>query len=68
ITAFLKAGLVDAVVITLTPNFVGGYKAVNDLDIAERHVLPKIAPFFSQRVGEDLILWGNVTTAGAINE
>lgn len=68
ITAFLKAGLVDAVVITLTPSFVGGYKAVDDLDIAERRALPKIAPFFSQRLGDDLILWGNVTTEGAVNE
>lgn len=62
ITAFLKSGLVDAVVITLTPTFVGGYKAVDDLEIAARPTLPTIAPFFSQRVGDDLILWGNLAT------
>lgn len=68
ITAFLKAGLVDAVVVTLIPSFVGGYKAVDDLGITERHALPAIFPFFSQRLDDDVILWGNVKTAEALDE
>ena len=31
ITSFLKAGLVDALVLTLSPKLVGGYKAVDEL-------------------------------------
>jgi riboflavin biosynthesis pyrimidine reductase len=57
---FLKARLVDAVVLTITPQFVGGYKAVNDLGKLARCALPKIQPFFSERLGDDLIVWGNL--------
>ena len=60
ISAFLKARLVDALVLTITPQFVGGYKAVNDLGKLSRGALPKLKPFFSERLGDDLILWGNV--------
>ena len=60
ISAFLKARLVDALVLTITPQFVGGYKAVNDLGKVSRCALPKLKPFFSERVGDDLIVWGNL--------
>lgn len=60
ISAFLKARLVDALVLTITPQFVGGYKAVNDLGKLSRCTLPKLKPFFSERLGDDLILWGNL--------
>jgi riboflavin-specific deaminase-like protein len=60
ISAFLKAGLVDAAVITISPRFVGGYKAVTDLSSSENFIPPKITPFFSQRLGDDIILWGNI--------
>ncbi len=58
ITAFLKAQLVDAVIITVVPRIVGGYKAVGDLEIDSRVNLPAITPFHSERLGDDLILWG----------
>jgi riboflavin-specific deaminase-like protein len=60
ISAFLKARLVDALVLTISPQFVGGYKAVNDLGKASRCALPKLKPFFSERLGDDLIVWGNL--------
>ncbi len=60
ISEFLKARLVDALVLTITPQFVGGYKAVNDLGKQARCALPKINPFFSERLGDDLIVWGNL--------
>jgi riboflavin-specific deaminase-like protein len=60
ITAFLKARLVDAIVITLVPKLVGGYKAVGDLEHDSRINLPVINPFFSERLGDDLVLWGTV--------
>lgn len=60
ISAFLTAKLADAVLLTITPQFVGGYKAVNDLGQTARSVLPQIKPFFSERLGNDLIVWGNL--------
>lgn len=60
ISAFLKARLVDALVLTITPQFVGGYKAVNDLGNVSRCALPQLKPFFSEQLGNDLIVWGNV--------
>lgn len=60
ITAFIKAQLVDAVVITLVPKFVGGYKAVGDLEINSRIELPGIQPFNNERLGDDLIIWGEL--------
>lgn len=64
ITAFLKAQLVDAVVITVVPRIVGGYKAVGDLEIDSRVDLPAINPFHSERLGDDLILWGTLDYRG----
>lgn len=60
ITAFIKAQLVDAVVITLVPKFVGGYKAVGDLEIGSRVELPVIQPFNTERLGDDVIMWGEL--------
>lgn len=60
ISAFLKARLVDAIVLTITPQFVGGYKGVNDLGEVQRCALPQLKPFFSERLGDDLIVWGNL--------
>lgn len=60
ITAFIKAQLADAVVLTITPRLVGGYKGVSDLGINSRCALPKISPFFSDRLDDDLIVWGNL--------
>ena len=65
ISAFLSARLVDAIVLTITPQFVGGYKAVNDLEQKSRAALPTLNPFFSERLGDDLILWGNISYGDA---
>jgi diaminohydroxyphosphoribosylaminopyrimidine deaminase/5-amino-6-(5-phosphoribosylamino)uracil reductase len=63
ITGFLKAGLVDALVITVVPIIVGGYKAVGDLGYSETAQLPRVNPMFSEQLGPDLIMWGNVEFA-----
>lgn len=60
INAFLKAQLADALVLTLVPKLVGGYKAVSELGIAEKSQLPSVAPLFSEKLGDDLVLWGNL--------
>lgn len=66
ITAFLKAQLVDAVVITLVPHLLGGYKAVSDLGIRTKHQLPEISPLHSAPLGKDVILWGNLHYGEAV--
>lgn len=60
IQAFLRHQLVDAVVLTVAPTFVGGYKAVADLGYASPIELPRIDPWHSERLGSDLILWGSL--------
>jgi len=60
ITAFLKAKLADAAVLTIVPKFVGGYKAVTELKPCNDYSMPNIEPFFSERLGDDLIVWGNL--------
>lgn len=60
ITGFLKQRLVDAMVLTVAPRLVGGYKAVGDLEFADRAALPYISPAFSEKLGDDLIMWGQV--------
>ncbi len=60
ITAFLKARLADALVLTIAPTLVGGYKAVGNLEIGCKSQLPQIRPLHSQMLGDDLIMWGNL--------
>lgn len=60
ITAFIKAQLVDALVLTVTPNLVGGYRGLHDLQLASHADLLKIDPLHSERLEQDLILWGRV--------
>ncbi len=60
ITAFLKMQLADAVVVTIVPRLLGGYKAVGDLGVSDRQQLPEIAPLHSASLGKDVIVWGNL--------
>lgn len=58
ITAFLQAGLADSVVLTITPTLVGGYKAVGELGYQAKQAMPRISPLHSDRVGDEIFLWG----------
>jgi riboflavin-specific deaminase-like protein len=60
ISAFLRARLVDAVVMTIAPVFLGGYKAINDLVTTTPDVRLHIDPLFTERLGNDLIVWGDI--------
>lgn len=60
ITGFLKAQLADALVLTIAPVLVGGYKGVGNLEITHKNQLPQIRPLYSQMLGDDLIMWGNL--------
>jgi riboflavin-specific deaminase-like protein len=60
ITEFLKLGLADAIVITMVPKILGGYKSVNDLEISDVAMAPHISPIHYEKSGEDLIVWGDL--------
>ena len=60
ISAFLRHKLVDAIVLTVAPRLVGGYKAVADLGYATLTELPDFSPMFTETLGKDLIMWGDV--------
>jgi 3,4-dihydroxy 2-butanone 4-phosphate synthase/GTP cyclohydrolase II len=60
ITAFLRTGLADALILTVAPMLVGGYKAVGELGCNHKAQLPRIAPLNSERLSEDLIIWGRL--------
>lgn len=60
INGFVRARLADAIVLTVAPTLVGGYKAIGDLGIQTRTQLPRIAPLYTQRLVDDLIMWGNL--------
>lgn len=60
ISAFLRARLVDVVVLTVAPVLLGGYKAINDLGTSSMEELPCIDPLFTERLGNDLIVWGDI--------
>jgi len=60
ISAFLRARLVDVVVLTVAPVLLGGYRAINDLGTNSLDELPCIDPLFTERLGNDLIVWGDI--------
>lgn len=60
ITSFLSAGLVDSVVITIAPIFVGGLHAVEHLAVnGNSQLYPRPERLEVASLGKDLILWGN---------
>jgi diaminohydroxyphosphoribosylaminopyrimidine deaminase/5-amino-6-(5-phosphoribosylamino)uracil reductase len=60
ITAFLRARLADAVVLTIAPRLVGGYKAIGHLGITDADELPRIQPLHTTQLGDDMIVWGDL--------
>jgi 3,4-dihydroxy 2-butanone 4-phosphate synthase/GTP cyclohydrolase II len=55
LTSFLESKLVDYLVVTISPRFVGG---VRPLDSRELLSLPRMVSWRSERVGEDLVIAG----------
>lgn len=64
ITAFLRARLVDAMIVTIAPKVVGGYSAVSDLGINSIDCFPVMDPIFSGTIGKDVIVWGGMRFDG----
>lgn len=60
ISSFVRAQLADAIVLTVAPVLVGGYKAIGSLGIQTRTQLPRIRSLHTQRLEDDLIMWGKL--------
>jgi len=60
ITAFLRAGLADAIVLTVAPVLIGGYKALGRLCDGEMTSFPRISRLSSQQLENELIVWGQL--------
>jgi riboflavin biosynthesis pyrimidine reductase len=63
ITSFLAERLVDQVVLTIAPVFLGGIPAIETqlISASERAIaLAELQELKSMRAGDDLILWGRV--------
>ena len=58
LTSFLKARLADYVVLTMAPRFVGGVSALVQHELSP---FPELSSWQSERVGEDLVLAGELT-------
>ena len=59
-----QARIVDAIILTVAPKLVGGYKAINDLQGADRNGRFNIAPINFAQAGEDLVVWGELQYGG----
>lgn len=57
IDSFLQDRLVDQMVVTVSPRFVGGVRVLNQ-SLPPASSFPSIANVHYQRVGDDIVLWG----------
>jgi 3,4-dihydroxy 2-butanone 4-phosphate synthase/GTP cyclohydrolase II len=61
ITAFLESMLVDQVIITISPRYLGGLHVVergHNRELDSKIPLPRLAQWDSLRLGDDLVIWG----------
>ncbi|TVP59665.1 MAG: GTP cyclohydrolase [Halomonadaceae bacterium] len=61
ITAFLRAGLADAAVLTIAPVFIGGYNAIGSLGDADNRAFPHMVPLNSCQLGNEMMVWGRLS-------
>jgi len=60
ITAFLRAGLADAAVLTIAPVFIGGYNAIGELGNPDARSFPRFVALHSRQLGNEIIVWGRL--------
>jgi 3,4-dihydroxy 2-butanone 4-phosphate synthase/GTP cyclohydrolase II len=65
ITSFLTRQLVDHLVVTVVPRLIGGLHAVGSLGLLDPTHFPSLRNMSYQRLGEDLVLWGDVAWSPA---
>ncbi len=59
ISSFLAGGWVGRAVITISPCFIGGYKAADQ--VISREPFTRLRKVKSEFYGDDLVIWGEVT-------
>jgi 3,4-dihydroxy 2-butanone 4-phosphate synthase/GTP cyclohydrolase II len=62
ISSFLSANLVDRVLLTIAPRFVGGLKAFEREPAGISLPMPNLQDLDYDRLGDDLIVWGKLTS------
>lgn len=60
ISSFLREGLVDTAVITITPAFVGGRHAVDALGFERLEDFPRLKQAEWSKFGPDIVVWGDI--------
>jgi len=65
ISAFLRARLADAIILTVAPMLVGGYNAIDRPCLDNEPVFPTISPLNSEQLGDEMIVWGQLHYDGA---
>ncbi|MCP5094690.1 MAG: GTP cyclohydrolase II [Chloroflexi bacterium] len=60
ITSFLAAHLVDRIVLTIAPMFIGGLNAVSDLRRLNGQSMPHLTNSHTEWLGKDMVLFGDV--------
>lgn len=60
ITEFISQGLVDYIVITITPSLLGGLNAIGDIQ-GMGMTRPRLNNIGYRKLGEDLVIWGSPT-------
>ena len=66
ITAFLQSRLVDALVMTVAPMMIGGYRAVGELGLSSAQPFPSLEPAHSEKLDNDMIIWGTLNFAAGL--
>ena len=62
ISSFLKAKLADAIILTIAPKLIGGYKAVDSL--IDDSYFPRITSVNSHQQENELVVWGELEYQG----
>ena len=60
ISSFLKAKLADAIVLTVAPMLIGGYKAIDSLLAEDGNYFPNITSLNSYQQNDEIVIWGKL--------
>jgi 3,4-dihydroxy 2-butanone 4-phosphate synthase/GTP cyclohydrolase II len=61
LTSFLASGLVDYLTVTVSPQFVGGVRALSSGELSP---YPRLGAWRAERVGDDLVVAGEILSPG----
>jgi len=58
ITSFLQSQFVDLLLLTISPDFLGGVRSVRSLGQSGKQFIPGVVDLKQQQLGKDIIVWG----------